>query len=247
MLDPKTFFEHIRGPHHLFSSLNQGQVAGINAILECWNSGPKGLFQPPVYDAHLAYMLATVYHETAQTMQAIKEGLHASDAWRKSHLRYYPYYGRGLVQLTWKANYQKATEFLRHFYPKEAGSIDLVNNPDQALDSKYAVAILFYGMSTGMFTGCSLHTFIHGGTMDFVHARKIINGMDRADLIAGYAKSFMSAVSAATKAYHGGSHPDADELVVYRHDLHLTHAQVDRLAAMADPESFIREAIAAKL
>lgn len=247
MLDSKTFFEQIRGPHHLFPSMSQGQVDGINAILDCWNSGPKGLFKPPIYDAHLAYMLATTYHETAQTMQAVKEGLRASDAWRKHHLRYYPYYGRGLVQLTWKANYQKATDFLRHYYPDESDSIDLVNQPDQALNSKYAVAILFYGMSTGMFTGSSLHTFIHGGTIDFVHARKIINGMDRADLIAGYAKSFMHAVSAASKAYHGGSHPNEDELVVYGHDLHLTRAQVAKLAAMPDSESFIRSAIAAKL
>lgn len=247
MLDAKTFFEHIRGPHHIFSSLNQGQVDGINAIIDCWNSGPEGLFKPPVYDAHLAYMLATVYHETARTMQAVKEGLSASDSWRKRHLRYYPYYGRGLVQLTWKDNYHKATEFLRRFYPEEASSIDLVNNPDQALNSKYAVAILFYGMSTGMFTGRSLHTYIQSSRIDFVHARQIINGMDRAELIAGYAKSFLTAVTAATKAYHGGTHPKADELVLYHHELHLTHEQVDQLSAMPDPESFIREAIATKL
>ena len=204
MIDKSIFYAHIRGGR-LFPTLHQEQVEGLEQILDCWNHGPEGLFKPPVYDPMLAYMLATIYHETARAMQPVREGdwpgHHTPDSWRKTHLRYYPYYGRGLVQLTWKENYQTATEFLRKFYPDEAGNIDLVNNPDQALDPKYAVAILFYGMSTGMFTGNSLHTYIHGNTVDFVDARRIINGMDRADLIAGYANTFMAAVTAGTNAY----------------------------------------------
>lgn len=196
MIDNKIFYDHIRDGH-LFPTLEQGQVDGLEHILDCWNHGPEGLFEPPVYKAMLAYMLATVYHETARTMQPVREGLNVSDAWRKQHLRYYPYYGRGLVQLTWKNNYQKATLFLRQFYPDQASSIDLVNNPDQALNPTYAVAILFRGMSTGMFTGKSLHDYIHGSTIDFVDARRIINYMDKAYLIAGYANTFMTAVTAA--------------------------------------------------
>ena len=144
-------------------------------------------------------MLATVYHETAQTMSAVREGLNASDAWRKSHLRYYPWYGRGLVQLTWKENYEKMTRDLKPFFPQ----IDLIRNPDQALDPAIAVGILFYGMSRGSFTQTSLHTYIHDGVCDFVQARRIINGMDRASLIAGYANTFNGVVKAATAAYHG--------------------------------------------
>ena len=204
MIDKTTFYEHIRGGH-LFPTLKQVQVDGMEPILDCWNHGPEGLFKPPVYDPMLAYMLATVYHETARSMQPVKEGdwpgHHTPDSWRKVHLRYFPYYGRGLVQLTWKQNYEKATHFLRQFYPDEASQIDLTDKPEQALNSKYSVAILFYGMSTGMFTGKSLHTFIHGNSTDFLYARQIINGMDRAPLIAGYATTFMEAVKAGTEAY----------------------------------------------
>lgn len=200
MLDKKTFFDHIRPSELFHNNLNQQQAKGIEAILDCWNSGPQGLFKGPVCDAHLSYMLATVYHETATTMSAVREGLKHDDQWRKEHCKnekgisYYPWYGRGLVQLTWENNYKKMTNELKPFFPQ----IDLINNPDQALDPKIAVGILFFGMSRGSFTGSSLHTYIHGGVCDFVQARRIINGMDRATLIAGYAKTFNDAVKAAT-------------------------------------------------
>lgn len=205
MLDKATFYANIRGGP-LFPVLYQDQVNGIDQILDCWNGGPLGLFQPPVYDAMLAYMLATVYHETARAMQPVREGdwpgHHVSDAWRRRNLyRYYPYYGRGLVQLTWRSNYQLATQFLRKFYPADASKIDLVNFPDQALNPTYAVAILFHGMSTGMFTGRSLHDYIYGSHIDFIDARRIINGMDRAWTIAGYANEFLTAVEKGTAAY----------------------------------------------
>ncbi len=119
MLDKTTFFDRIRPSNLFHNHLNQQQVDGINAILDCWNSGPEGLFKPPVYDAHLSYMLATVYHETAQTMSAVREGLNASDAWRKSHLRYYPWYGRGLVHLT----------------PEAVAKYNQIDDPDKVIEA----------------------------------------------------------------------------------------------------------------
>ena len=85
MLDKKTFYDSIRPSNLFHNNLSQQQVNGIELILDCWNSGPQGLFKGPVYDAHLSYMLATVYHETARTMSAVREGLDHDDQWRKDH------------------------------------------------------------------------------------------------------------------------------------------------------------------
>ncbi|MEM9216460.1 MAG: hypothetical protein AAGD25_19200 [Cyanobacteria bacterium P01_F01_bin.150] len=196
MLDKKTFFDIVRPSRLFHNNLSQQQVNGTDAILDCWNSGPKGLFSGNVYEAHLSYMLATVYHETAQTMSAVREGLNASDNWRRT-LRYYPWYGRGLVQLTWERNYKHMTTELKPYFP----TIDLIKNPDQALDPDISVAILFYGMSRGSFTGKSLHDYINGSKCDFINARRIINGTDRAQMISGYAEEFNKAVFEATNAY----------------------------------------------
>jgi len=123
----------------------------------------------------IAYILATVEHETNGTFLPVVEAYWLSESWRKKHLRYYPYYGRGLVQITWKENYEKFGALL---------GIDLVAEPDLALDLDNAVFILVYGMKHGIFTGKSLNDYIHGGTVDFFHARRIVNGMDKANHIA---------------------------------------------------------------
>ena len=245
MLDKQTFFETIRPSSLFHNSLSQQQVNGIDAILSCWNGGPEGLFKGPVYDAHLSYMLATVYHETARTMSAVREGLNASDAWRKAHLRYYPWYGRGLVQLTWERNYQRMTTDLKPFFP----NIDLIKDPDQALDPAIAVGILFYGMSRGSFTGKSLHTYIHGGVCDFVNARRIINGMDKATMIAGYANVFNQAVVKATAAYKGPSSvqtaPKANPINHSQQEL-TVHLSAEAIAAyhkLDSPDKVIEDAL----
>jgi hypothetical protein len=128
----------------------------------------------------LAYMLATTFHETARTMQPIAE-------YGGTKARYAPYYGRGFVQLTWKENYQKASDLL---------GIDLVKNPDLAMLPKNAATIMFDGMINGWFTGHKLADYIKGTLCDYVNARRIINGTDRAVEIAGYAVSFQRALEA---------------------------------------------------
>ena len=126
------------------------------------------------------YITATAMWETNHTCLPVKEAYWLSEGWRKRHLRYYPYYGRGLVQLTWKENYEKFGKLL---------GIDLVNNPDLALDLEYAIKILVIGMRDGLFTGYKLSDFIEKyKPTDFIHAREIINGMDKAHVIASMAK-----------------------------------------------------------
>lgn len=97
-------------------------------------------------------------------------------------LPYYPYYGRGYVQLTWKRNYEFYGLLLER---------DLLTQPEQALDPMVSLFILVHGFKTGAFTGHSLTEFVHAGGQDFVNARRCINGLDKAEPIAGLARNFL--------------------------------------------------------
>jgi len=135
-----------------------------------------------------AYVLATAYHETAHTMKPITEL--GSQKYLKSK-PYWPFIGRGYVQLTWEANYKKASDelglpMLLTNPPKSY----FVGNPEELLNPKYAAPILVIGMAEGWFTGKKLSTYITVGKSDFIGARRIINGTDKASLIAGYAQQY---------------------------------------------------------
>lgn len=166
--------------------LTQGQVEGMTAILNEWDRRciPDLRF--------LAYMLSTTFHETARTMQAIEEygkgkGKPYGSKIKMSGKRYLKpdkvYFGRGYVQLTWYENYDQMGKLL---------GIDLLNHPERALEPFVATAIMFEGMLKGMFTGRKLSDYFNDKTEDWINARKIINGLDKAALIAGYGKKFYS-------------------------------------------------------
>lgn len=172
----KKFFDGFK--KHFDSSLDQSQVDGIEFLLTSFEQEPlwKDL-------RHIAYALATIYHETAASMQPVEEGYYLgrrAKAFQKT-LRYYPHFGRGYVQLTWERNYVKAGKALR---------VDFIKNPNLVMRPDYSFQILTRGMFEGWFTGKKLSTYIHGATCDYVNARKIINGTDKAGLIAGYARLF---------------------------------------------------------
>lgn len=190
MIDRKHFFDTVR--ESLFDgSMNQGQVHGMEAILREWEA--RGLTDL----RWLAYMLATTYHETAKTMQPIEEfgngkGYRYGKKIKRSGIAYKTpdkiYYGRGYVQLTWYENYQTMGRLL---------GIDLLGNPELALRPDIASKIMFEGMTMGNshfgdFTGKSLENYFNDTKEDWVNARKIINGLDKAALIAGYGKKFMA-------------------------------------------------------
>ena len=146
----------------------------------------------------IAYMLATAKHETGHTFEPITERgnrsyfnkydpvLANTPERRKRAIEMentqqgdgFKYRGRGYVQLTWKKNYRKSGEYLKK---------DLVNNPELALDQKNATKIMIYGMETGMFTTKKISSYISEDTADYLNARRVINGMDKAATIAGYA------------------------------------------------------------
>jgi putative chitinase len=169
--------------------LSQSQVDGMEAILDEWQRRLWG-------DARwLAYMLATAYHEVDRSMQPISE-------YGKGRGRQYglpdritgqSYYGRGLVQLTWKANYQKMSALVGQ---------DLVHFPDKALELPIAVQIMFDGMYAGLFTGVGLKDYFNDREDDPVGARRIINGTDKALQIATYHDQFLSALAAAQEAVY---------------------------------------------
>lgn len=127
-----------------------------------------------------AYMLATAKHETANTFAPIEEygrgkGLpYGKPDPENGHI----YFGRGYVQLTWARNYRTMGKAL---------GLPLYAKPELALRYNVAYKIMSYGMTHGTFTGVALRRYINEGKTDYQNARKIINGTDKADLIAGYA------------------------------------------------------------
>ena len=197
--DTKTFFDHVQP---LFGgSFKQSQVEGMTAILDEWDKR-----KPDGDQRWLAYMLATAFHETAQQMQPVKEAYWLSEDWRKKHLTYYPYYGRGYVQLTHKGNYEKAGKYVQD---------DLVAHPDNALKADFAAAIMFVGMEEGWFRASSSGTrhalprYFSTAVNDPVGARNIINGKEwkkvdgkkvlLATIIAQYHDTFLEALNELKK------------------------------------------------
>lgn len=170
MTDRTHFFDSVRDS--LFADkLAQSQVDGLTRILDEWEK--RGLTDL----RWLGYMLATVYHETAHTMQPIRE------MGGEKYLRskpYYPWVGAGLVQVTWKANYAKFG----------------ADEPSDLMKWPQCLGPLFDGMTKGMFTGVKLSDYFNAKKEDAVHARKIINGLDKAAIIAGYYHKFMMALGA---------------------------------------------------
>jgi hypothetical protein len=161
-----------------FGTLRQGQVDGLNTILGAAEADET------ITDVRwLAYMLATTYHETARTFQPIEEiGKGRGRPYGKPDpVTGQTYYGRGFVQLTWKRNYQRFAELL---------GLDLVEDPGLALEPNTAFRVMSVGMIRGLFTGKKLADYINDQKGDYVNARRIINALDRAELIASYAKKF---------------------------------------------------------
>ena len=197
-LNSRKFFDTVRSTV-LGPALDNNEVSGCNAILEAMEGFPL---------AWAAYALATAYHETAHTMQPIKEyggnsyftRMYDITGQRPTLARKMGntaagdgprYCGRGYVQLTWKTNYQKAGAKL---------GVDLAGNPDLAMKPEIAAGILRHGMREGWFTGKSFQSYLPAAGVatqaQFTAARRIINGTDKASLISSYAVQFQSALVA---------------------------------------------------
>lgn len=152
----------------------------------------------PICD--IAYALATAYHETGRFKydEEIGGGLGREYCRPVTLIRgaSATYHGRGFVQLTWLRNYAVMGLYLSLEHGRV---IDLVNNPDLAKMPDYASLILWEGMVRGTFTGKNLADYrIGDDALDYREARRIVNGTDKADLIAGYARQFEDALDLIT-------------------------------------------------
>jgi len=187
------------------TSLSTKQVAGIEAIIDEAERRGTSLF-------HLAAILSEAYHETGGQMEPVKETVYASSkdrnpsdatviarldaAFAKGKLPWVskPYwrsgwFGRGLIQLTHEANYDKFGV-----------------TKESALDLKTSVRVMFDGMSKGLFTGKKLSDYDYLVTKTpavpgfrYYASRAIVNGDTAANgaKIEEYAKAFESALREA--------------------------------------------------
>lgn len=184
-MDRAIFFASVRA--RLFGgALTSAQVEGMTTVLE--ECAARGVDDPRA----VAYVLATAYHETGRTMRPVREiGRGRGRTYgRPDPQTGHVYDGRGYVQITWKANYRRLGERL---------GVDLVAAPDRALEPGVAAAILVVGMKEGLFSGRSLAQSFAATKTDWIGARRIVNGLDRAAAIARYARAFHDALAAAAR------------------------------------------------
>lgn len=187
-MNRKAFFDSVR--ESLFGgNMNREQVDGLNLLLDTWYSHKT---YPDYPVSWLAYILATAHWETGGRMQPVREiarGRGKKYGIPDSVTRQV-YYGRGHVQLTWADNYKRMGRLL---------NIDLYGNPDLALNPVVSANIMFRGMIDGIFTGKKLSDYIKPGvSIDYVGARRIVNRLDKAGIIAEMALKYETALKLMT-------------------------------------------------
>lgn len=195
-IDRTLFFQGYKGK---FSRLNQKQVNALEAFLAAVEKYGARLSL-----RELAYIFATTHHETAKTFLPLEEFGKGKGKKYGRPVNGKKYYGRGYVQLTWDYNYLKATQELIKQYPaivadvesKTSRKFDLVEHPELAMDVDVAAAVLIAGSVQGWFTGKKLSDYINANKADYINARRVINGIDKAKLIADHAQKYKEILSA---------------------------------------------------
>ena len=196
VIDRKFFFDTCRAN---FGKFKSAQVTGLDFLLNKFDESTD-------FDtkSKIAYALATIKRETAETYHPVQEGYWITTNRVTKLYNYYAnhnpgalgtifpngktgknYLGRGYVQITHNFNYSKLGTAL---------SIPLLANPELALEEESAFKLMEYGMVNGSFTGKKLSNYFNDDGYDFLNARKIINGMDAAAEIANSAKIFFKAI-----------------------------------------------------
>lgn len=160
----------------------------------------------------LAYALATARIETGSNMRPVRETFASTDAQARKKIkelrqRYlttgrgpkyeyakeytapdgstHMFYGRGLVQLTWYTGYQKE---------------GIEWNPDKALEPDFAAKLLFKGLLDGRWNGRGKGLMYYLDKNDIVSARRTVNVLNKAELVADYYKDFLLALSKSLPA-----------------------------------------------
>lgn len=208
-MDREIFFKEVRASKDLFGGkMTQQQVDGLTNLLNVWFEEVEPQYGAQNPTDHLAYDLATAFHETAKTMQPITErgevsyfdkyepgtdiGKRLGNTQKGDGFRYR---GEGHVQNTGRRNARKATEELNRMFGL---GVDLEANPQQRGDPRVSALSLFIGNRDGWWTGKRLATFLVPGDPDWADARRVVNGTDKAGEVAKYAKAFKKAIQDAS-------------------------------------------------
>jgi len=169
--------------------LSAGQAEGLGALLNACE------FYEVKDPNQIAYVLATAYHEVNKTMQPIAEYGKGKNRKYGQRVKYNGtgyadttnlFYGRGFTQNTWYDIYKILSGIFK---------VDLIHNPDLLItDIDLSAKVSVYAMKKGIYTGKKLSDYINENEVDFVNARRIINILDKAQLIAGYAEKFKNSL-----------------------------------------------------
>jgi len=202
------------------TSLMQGQVAGVEAILdECIRQGADL--------GQAAYILATAYGETGGKMQAVRENLNYSTANVAKHFGAHRRQGKTPAQLSRNPVLLGNTVYggawgkvnLGNVLPGDGydlrgtgigqwtgrnnltklgvdAGLDLVANPslldDVGVNSRLLVAWMLKGGATGL----RLDKFVKGGSRDYQGARRVWGGVNAAEYVE-HAIAFAAALETA--------------------------------------------------
>jgi predicted chitinase len=194
-----TLFDYLRRAP-FGGRLSATQVSGIERLMAaCAEAGITD-------DRHVSYVLASVFHETGARMQPVRETFATSDAqairrldaaMAAGRLRQVrrPYwrdgwFGRGDIQVTHERNYRRMGEVL---------GVDLVAQPALLLDPAISARATAIGMRDGLYTGRKLADYFNATVDDPEGARRIVNGTDKASLIAGYHRAIWDSFLAARR------------------------------------------------
>lgn len=143
------------------SQISYATTCPVDNVISDW---------PVIYQACVSYgvgdfnplraVLGTIAVETAHTFKPVREAFWLDEAWRAANLRYYPYYGRGYIQLTWDYNYI--------YYGNKIG-VQLVSQPDLAMVPAYAARVMaLYFLERGVASAARIH--------DWPECRRLVQG-----------------------------------------------------------------------
>ena len=210
-MNMKVFFDEVR-TSLFWGRLRQSQVNAILKIFKNWETHGDG------DNRKLAYILASVYHETGSRMAPVRETFAKSDREARENLKELVrkrgqdsavaryslptgpygliYYGRGGIQTTWIYNYRKWNDVL---------NMDFVKNPNLMLDPDISARVAVQGMMEGLFSGVALDRYFNSTIDDPVNARRVVNGTDRQNTIAEYHYKFLEAIEESVNSYEDES------------------------------------------
>lgn len=209
--DRGKFFDAVR-EKPFGGRLNQGQVDGLNQLLEVWENSYSS------WDMReLAYDLATAWWETGRAMGPVFEqgsrdyftryegradlgNTEPGDGWR--------YRGAGHVQNTGRRNARHASKQLNARFGLD---VDLEADPDKRIDPFISAHSLFLGNHDGWWTGKRLPNFAGYGNWNMKGARSVVNGADRWREIGAAAGHFLEALKLAARPRNAPQVPDTTE------------------------------------